>query len=123
VSRPSGIHHLLLQTSDLEQAEAFYLGFLGFSVRKRESFTDGRPLTVTEEGLGLTNGVRGEPGTVVEHIAFRASDIRGIADRAQEQGIEVLKPPGPGPYGLTVYLADPDGNRIELFSQDEEEEV
>jgi catechol 2,3-dioxygenase-like lactoylglutathione lyase family enzyme len=121
VSAVKGIHHLLLQASDLGQAEAFYLGFLGFTVRKREPYPDGRPLTSTNEGLGLTNGRSGEPGSVVEHIAFRTSDIRGIAERAEAQGIRVLKPPGPGPYGLTVYLADPDGNRIELFSDEEED--
>ncbi|HZD16829.1 MAG TPA: VOC family protein [Actinomycetota bacterium] len=114
-----GIHHLLLQTSDLDKAEAFYLGFLGFGVKKREEFRDGRPLTVTTEGLGLTSGVSGEAGSVVEHIAFRTSDIRGIAERAAAEGIEVVRELGPGPYGLTVYLADPDGNTIELFSEDE----
>lgn len=115
-----GIHHLLLQTNDLEKAEAFYMGFLGFTLRKRDQFHDGRPLTVTNEGLGLTNGASGTAGSVVEHIAFRTNDIRGIAERAKTQGIEVIKDPGPGPYGLAVYLADPDGNRIELFSEEEE---
>lgn len=114
------VHHLLLQTSDLGRAEAFYVGFLGFSVKKREEFHDGRPLTVTNEGLGLTSGATGEAGTVVEHIAFRSSDIRGIAERAASAGIEVIKGPGPGPYGLTVYLADPDGNKIELFAEGED---
>ena len=115
-----GIHHLLLQTTDLERAEGFYLGFLGFTVKNREPFHDGRPLTVTNEGLGLTNGAQGEPRAVVEHIAFRTSDILGIAERAKAEGIEVIKEPGPGPYGLTVYLADPDGNKIELFSEEED---
>jgi ureidoacrylate peracid hydrolase len=115
-----GIHHLLLQTSDLNKAEEFYLGFLGFIVRKRDEFHDGRPLTVTNEGLGLTSGATGDAGSVVEHIAFRSSHIRGIAERAAAEGIEVLKEPGPGPYGLTVYLADPDGNKIELFAEDED---
>jgi ureidoacrylate peracid hydrolase len=115
-----GIHHVLLQTSDLDKAEAFYLGFLGFGVRKREQFHDGRPLTVTTEGLGLTSGATGEAGSVVEHIAFHSSDIRGIAERAAAGGIEIVREPGPGPYGLTVYLADPDGNKIELFSEDED---
>ncbi len=41
------------------------------------------------------------------------------AGRARAAGVEVLKDVGPGPYGLTVYLADPDGNRIELFAEDE----
>jgi ureidoacrylate peracid hydrolase len=116
--RIAGIHHLLLQTADLDRAEAFYLGFLGFTVRKREAFHDGRPLTVTNEGLGLTNGAPGTPGAV-EHIAFRAADVDAIAARARAEGVTVAKEPGPGPYGRTVYLADPDGNRIELFEPED----
>jgi ureidoacrylate peracid hydrolase len=114
-----GLHHLLLQTSDLAAAERFFLDFLGFTVRKREAFTDGRPLTVTTEGLGLTSGAPGQAGAV-EHIAFRHANIREVADRARGAGIKVLRDVGPGPYGLTVYLADPDGNRIELFAEDED---
>jgi ureidoacrylate peracid hydrolase len=114
-----GLHHLLLQTSDLAQAERFYVDLLGFSVRHRDPFPDGRPLTVTVEGLGLTDGAPGPTGAV-EHIAFRSSDIRGLAERARHEGIEIIKEPGPGPYGLTVYLADPDGNKIEVFSENEE---
>ena len=113
-----GLHHLLLQTSDLEAAERFFLDVLGFGVRKREQFTDGRPLTVTHEGLGLTSGAPGGR-SAVEHIAFRVSAVRELAERARRAGAPILKEPGPGPYGLTVYVADPDGNRIELFSEDE----
>ena len=113
-----GLHHLLLQSTDLEATERFFLDVLGFTVRKRGEFTDGRPLTVTTEGLGLTSGGTGTAGAV-EHIAFRTSNIREIARRAQEAGVTVLKDVGPGVYGLTVYLADPDGNRIELFAEDE----
>jgi ureidoacrylate peracid hydrolase len=119
--RPSarGLHHLLLQTSDLAAAERFFVEVLGFTVRKRERFTDGRPLIVTHEGLGLTDGAPGERGAV-EHIAFRVSGVRDLAERARTAGAEILREPGPGPYGLTVYVADPDGNRIELFAEDEE---
>jgi catechol 2,3-dioxygenase-like lactoylglutathione lyase family enzyme len=117
--RAVGLHHLLLQTSDLEAAERFFLDVLGFTVRKREAFTDGRPLTVTEQGLGLTNGAPGAPGAV-EHVAFRVSGVRALAERARAAGATILKEPGPGPYGLTVYVADPDGNRVELFAEDEE---
>jgi ureidoacrylate peracid hydrolase len=113
-----GLHHLLLQSTDLEATERFFLDVLGFTVRKRGEFTDGRPLTVTTEGLGLTSGGTGTAGAV-EHIAFRTSSVREIARRAQEAGVTVLKDVGPGVYGLTVYLADPDGNRIELFAEDE----
>jgi catechol 2,3-dioxygenase-like lactoylglutathione lyase family enzyme len=113
-----GLHHLLLQTTELERAERFFLDFLGFTVRNRGEFTDGRPLTVTNEGLGLTSGGPDTAGAV-EHIAFRFSNIREIARRAHEEGVTVYKDVGPGVYGLTVYLGDPDGNRIELFAEDE----
>lgn len=113
-----GLHHLLLQTSSLEAAERFFVDVLGFTVRKRDRFTDGRPLTVTHEGLGLTNGAPGGRGAV-EHIAFRVSGVRDIAEHVRGVGAEILEGPGPGPYGLTVYVADPDGNRIELFAEDE----
>jgi ureidoacrylate peracid hydrolase len=115
---PRGLHHLLLQASDLEATERFFLDFLGFTVKNRGEFTDGRPLTVTNEGLGLTSGGPGTAGAV-EHIAFRRSNIRELARRAPEEGITVLKEVGPGVYGLTMYLADPDGNRIEVFAEDE----
>jgi catechol 2,3-dioxygenase-like lactoylglutathione lyase family enzyme len=118
-ARPEGLHHLLLQTSDLAAAERFFVHLLGFTVRKREEFTDGRPLIVTDQRLGLTNGAPGERGAV-EHIAFRVSGVRELAERARVAGAPILKEPGPGPYGLTVYVADPDGNRIELFAEDEE---
>lgn len=114
---PAALHHLLLQANDLEEAERFFVDLLGFTVRKREAFPDGRPLTVTHQGLGLTNGAPGPPGAV-EHIAFRVSGVLELAERVRAAGGVILKEPGPGPYGLTVYVADPDGNRIELFEED-----
>jgi ureidoacrylate peracid hydrolase len=106
--------HLLLRTSTLARAEEFYLDFLGLTVRKRETFRDGRPLVVTHQGLGLTEGR--PPGTgPVEHIAFRAAGIRALAGEARRRGIPVVSGPEPSAYGLSLYLSDPDGNKIEVF--------
>ncbi|WP_432994206.1 2-hydroxymuconate tautomerase [Dactylosporangium sp. CA-233914] len=109
-----GLGHLLLQVRDLRRAEAFYLDFLGLTVRKRELFRDGRPLIVTEQGLGLTEG-RPDGESVVEHIAFRARNIRTIAERAAQRGVSIVHGPEPSGYGLSLYLLDPDGNKIEVF--------
>jgi catechol-2,3-dioxygenase len=111
-----GLDHLLLQTDDLQRAEAFYLGFLGFTVKKRETFRDGRPLVVTEQGLGLTSG-RPPGAGPVEHIAFRATGIEELARRAGESNVPIVMGPMPTEYGLSLYLEDPDGNKIELFGQ------
>ena len=113
VTSVSGLHHLLLQVSDIARAAAFYLDGLGFTVRKREAFGDGRPLIVTDQGLGLTEGGPEPPGPV-EHIAFRVKGVEEFADMVEASGGEIVKGPGPGPYGLSLYFLDPDGNKIEF---------
>ena len=72
---------------------AFYLGLLGLTVRKREEFRDGRPLIVTNEGLGLTSGRPAGQGPL-EHLAFRARGIKALADRAQLSGRDDRPRPG-----------------------------
>jgi ureidoacrylate peracid hydrolase len=115
--RAVGLGHVLLQVTDLEAAETFYLDLLGLTVRKREEFRDGRPLVVTNEGLGLTNG-RPEGVGPLEHVAFRGSRIAALAERAAARGVEIVRGPEPSGYGLSLYLADPDGNVVEVFGEE-----
>jgi ureidoacrylate peracid hydrolase len=75
-------------------------------------------LVVTNEGLGLTDGGPHQQSPV-EHIAFRARDIAGMAERARSEGVAIVRGPEPGAYGQSLYLADPDGNQIELFGAPE----
>ncbi len=118
-SRVHGLHHLLLQCSDLGASEHFYLDLLGFAVRKREQFRDGRPFVSTQQGLGLVGAQESASPNrgVLEHFCFAAHDVDGIAVRVSEAGFRIVRGPGPGPYGHTVYVADPDGNEVELFEQ------
>jgi ureidoacrylate peracid hydrolase len=115
--RALGFGHLLLQTDDLERAEAFYCGFLGLSVRERGTFRDGRPLVVTGEGISLTSGRPPGDGPV-EHLALRARGVRRLAERAADAGIAVVRGPELGPYGLSLYVSDPDGNQVEVFEEE-----
>src|SRR4051812_44477156 len=79
------VHHLLLETRDLDASERFYVDVLGFAVRKREDFRDGRRLTVTKQGLGLTEGGSGSAG-VLQHLCFSARSVDAIAARAEAEG-------------------------------------
>ena len=115
--RATGLGHLLLQVSDLASAESFYLDLLGLTVRKREAFRDGRPLVVTNEGLGLTDG-RPEGRGPLEHLAFHARGIAALAERAGAAGVEIVRGPEPSGYGTSLYLADPDGNVVEVFGEE-----
>ena len=109
-----GIRHVLLETTDLDAAERFYVDLLGFRVKNRTPFRDGRRFISTEEGLGLTEGGTGKGGQV-DHFAFQVDGVAEWERRVAEAGHRVVRPLGPGPYGLTVYVADPDGNEIELY--------
>ena len=111
--------HLLLQVADLAAAEAFYVGLLGFTVRSRSALNDGRPLLVTEQGLGLTIFPSAEPPayTAVDHIAFLVPVIESIVGRLAEHGLAYEGPVTTERYGTSIYVRDPDGNRIELHDR------
>lgn len=112
--RALSMHHLLLETKDLAASVTFFIDVLGFAIRKRDSFRDGRPLVVMEQGLSLTEGGSGAKG-VLQHLCFTARNVDALAERVLTSGHRIVRGPGPGPYGYTVYVEDPDGNEIELF--------
>ena len=51
----------------------------------------------------------------VDHMAFEVDDIRRMRDKLKTEDVEFFNDLHDGPYGLTVYVADPDGNKIELY--------
>jgi catechol 2,3-dioxygenase-like lactoylglutathione lyase family enzyme len=113
-SQVKGIMHLLMQVSDLDKAEKFYVDLLGFTVRKREPFPGGRDLIVTNQGLGLTQGGPGD-GRQVEHFAFEVDDVQVSYERVKQAGVKIIFDIKPNSYGKSMYIADPDGNKIELI--------
>ncbi len=113
--RALALHHILLQVSDIEEAERFYCGLLGLTVKGREPFRDGRPFFNTHQGLGIVSGRQG--GGQIDHLALAVKGVPELASRVEQAGYQVVRPPGPGPYGLTAYVADPDGNEVELVEE------
>lgn len=111
--RVTRLHHLLLEVASLDRSLDFYQNTLRFTVRKREAFRDGRELVVTDQGLGLVARDGGGRGGL-EHLCFAARGVDDLAQRARTAGYQVVRGPGPGPYGHTVYIQDPDGNQVEL---------
>lgn len=114
------LSHLLLHVQDLEAAEDFYCGKLGCRVRARDRLRDGRPLLVLAEGIGLAPYPPGSvpPATPnVEHIALRVSSLTPYLERFQAAGLAFEGPVASERYGRSLYVRDPDGNRIELHDQ------
>jgi catechol 2,3-dioxygenase-like lactoylglutathione lyase family enzyme len=115
--RPTGFAHMLLKVSDIARSERFYVDLLGFTVRAAKPLPDGRPFLPFHQGIALTSGGPGEP-TQIDHIAFTAFDVRTIAARLKQADVKFFRDLHDGIYGLTIYIADPDGNMIELYEAD-----
>jgi catechol 2,3-dioxygenase-like lactoylglutathione lyase family enzyme len=108
--------HILLKVSDIARSERFYVDLLGFRTRPAKPLADGRPFVPFVQGLALTVGGAAEP-LQIDHIAFKVHDVKSIAARLRQAGAKFYQDLHQGIYGLTVYVADPDGNKIELFEE------
>ena len=108
--------HMLLKVSDLGRSERFYVDLLGFTIRPAKPLADGRPFVPFRQGLALTSG---GPSSApqIDHIAFKAKDVRGIAARLKQSNAKFDRELHDGIYGLTIYVYDPDGNMIELYEE------
>lgn len=110
-----GYGHLLLKVSDMERAVAFYVDQLGFTRRPAKPLADGRPFVAFKQGIALVGGWGGEGPHQLDHYAFEVDDVRALRDRLEKAGVRFFDDLHDGPYGLTIYVADPDGNKIELY--------
>lgn len=105
--------HMLLQVGDIEASRRFYADLAGFTPRNAKPLPDGRPFVPFMQGLALTSG--GEGARQIDHMAFRVKDVRTLAARLEAAGVRFFMPVHDGIYGLTIYVADPDGNKVEFF--------
>ena len=53
----------------------------------------------------------------IDHMAFRVSGVDALAARLKTAGVKFFQDLHDGIYGRTIYVADPDGNKIELYEE------
>ncbi len=127
--RVQGFHHLAIQVRDLEATATFYREVLGLPEQVRHRRPDGTVrsiwLALPSEGFLALEQVSGHPPAApfshespgLHVLAFRVSR----ADRARvlallaARGIPVVKE-----SRWTVYVQDPEGNRIGLSHHPED---
>jgi catechol 2,3-dioxygenase len=118
------IGHVHLKVADIERSLAFYTGVLGFELQQRM----GDEAAFVSAGgyhhhIGLntwqSKGASPPPPghTGLFHVAIRYPDRATLADalrRLVEAGVPLG---GASDHGVSeaIYLADPDGNGIELY--------
>lgn len=123
------IDHVVLRIADLERSLGFYVGVLGCTVEKRQ---DGIGLIQLRAGaslidlvpldapLGRAGGAgAGREGRNLDHFALRIAPFDEAAIRAHLacHGVaigEAGRRYGAEGEGPSLYVADPDGNVVEL---------
>jgi ureidoacrylate peracid hydrolase len=114
VGRALGYGHCLILVEDVDRSTAFYVDLLGFTVRAATPLSSGRWFAAFDQGIAFTAGL--EPGhRQIDHIAFEVDDVRAVNERLKAHDVHFFKDLHDGPYGLTVYVADPDGLKVELY--------
>lgn len=109
------IHHVSINVTDVDRAEAFYVDTLGLVVLPRPDFPfPGRWL---DAGAGRqVHLIQTEhvPDDVGQHFAFRTTDLDELCEHLQASGLTVS---GPKPVGAgrQAFFHDPDGNRLEIY--------
>ena len=124
-----GIDHVVLRVSDIDRSIAFYCGVLGCTVERRvegagiHQLRAGRSLIDLADAnatAGPDNGpAPGASSRNMDHFALRIEPFDEAAIRAHlaAHGIEAGKAAtryGAEGDGPSIYIADPDGNTVEL---------
>lgn len=112
------IDHVVFRVTDLDRAVRFYIDVLG---ARFEQFQEHVPLYQLRVGTSLIDliPVTEQPaGHNVDHVCFRVSpwSEQHILAHLFTHGIvaEVATRYGADGEGPSIYLEDPDGNRLEL---------
>jgi catechol 2,3-dioxygenase-like lactoylglutathione lyase family enzyme len=120
----SGVSELVLEVVDLEAAERFYAGVLGLPVVER--WPDREAIWVmagdrTRIGLWRPQvGLQGGRGGVHVHFAMHVPADRydAAAAHLRAQGQDVREEVFGTDHGRALYVDDPDGNVVELWTWD-----
>lgn len=117
------ISELVLEVADLDASRSFYRDALGLEETLYGEGREGRYWYLIGESarLGLWTpqiGLAGGRGGAHVHFALSVPDqaIDAEAARLRDLGVEVEGPIQLGP-GRAIYVTDPDGNVVELWSQ------
>lgn len=123
------LDHLVLRVRDLEGMIAFYTQVLGLTVERREDAiglvqlragTQLVDLVAVDGRLGKMGGAApGAEGRNLDHFCLNVEDfdLAAVTADLEARGVKIGESGqryGAGGQGLSVYLADPEGNGLEL---------
>ena len=123
------IDHITLVVADLDASRKFYVDLLGMDEVPRPDFTfpgawfeAGKTqihATVSDENSGLAGWADRNVAKISRghHFAFRVDDLSQTAELLKQAGVAIVDGPKIRPDGpQQLYIEDPDGHLVELFS-------
>lgn len=120
---PYAVHHIAILTRDLAGLERFYTEVLGLSVAERWDdvgivFLDAGGLSIELTRQDAPDDGAQPPvldmGVGMNHLAFRVDDVDIQIQELRAAGVKVLAAPADYKTLRTAFVADPDGNVLEL---------
>lgn len=124
------IHHIAIQTADLERSATFYGEILGLSRMKEERSPKGRKIIWFDSGTGRIELYSGKPGQSLNKpwnpntvgplsIGFRVNDLEEAIRYLIKANVPVIKPPyEPVPGERAAMIQGPDGEEIVLLEKE-----
>lgn len=107
-ARAVGFNHVALEVGDIDEALAFYAGFVEFELRGKSetmAFID-----LGDQFLALQKG-RTQQRDDGRHFGLVVSDKEAVRTSLKEMGVEILQ-------GRFLDFYDPWGNRVEIVGYD-----
>ncbi len=119
--KATGINHITLRVNNIERAEEFYGGLLGFEQEKKM----GKSMVVYRIGSDTLVLVEAETAYDttskdyrVDHFGFVVRDAEAVDELAEyfkENEVTILSGPANRKDERFIFISDPDGNMIEVF--------
>jgi glyoxylase I family protein len=120
-----GIHHIAVQTYDLEASLLLYRDVLGMNIVK-EGGTAERRVTLLDIGDGSHIELISPSGAAAQadipaaynpllHLALRTTDIRRVIERVRGAGYEVTIEPKEVQGATIAFFKGPSGELIEFY--------
>ncbi|HEU5101608.1 MAG TPA: VOC family protein [Roseiflexaceae bacterium] len=121
-------HHVAIYTRDLARLEAFYTQLLSFPVVRRWDvvgivFVDAGglwiELTRQDAPDDGTQPHMLDQGVGINHVALQVDDVDRAFRELVDRGVRALSAPADYENVRVAFLADPDGNVLELIEDAE----
>jgi catechol 2,3-dioxygenase-like lactoylglutathione lyase family enzyme len=127
--KPKALDHVGLKVADMDKSLRFYCDGLGLELLRRSDKGPGIASAVLRVGMqemnlfsnpGFAAGAGADDPAGLDHFCLEveSASIDDLVAALARAGIAVAKPPVKRSDGISLFVSDPDGCRVELIVKD-----